>query len=111
MLEREQQHSHRLEQRLQQVEADALEVSCLLVTTCNFPSLIHLSLHTPSKEQQSAQALECAELLAGCYKGSLWLSHFLCDAMSLTTKLATNSLVWHMLPSCVEDGDQCTEIC
>ena len=31
MLERERQHSHQLEQRLQQVEADALEVSCLLV--------------------------------------------------------------------------------
>ena len=31
MLERERQHSHQLEQRLQQVEADALEVSCVLV--------------------------------------------------------------------------------
>ena len=31
MLERERQHSRQLEQRLQQVEADALEVSCLPV--------------------------------------------------------------------------------
>ena len=49
MLERERQHSHQLERRLQQVEADALEVSCLLVRTQKFPSLIHPSLITSSK--------------------------------------------------------------
>ena len=31
MLERERQHSRQLEQRLQQVQADALEVNCLPV--------------------------------------------------------------------------------
>ncbi len=49
MLERERQHGHQLEQRLQQVEADAFEVSCLLVTMHKFLSLIMPSLHTPSK--------------------------------------------------------------